>query len=147
MSPYRSTKQKFSRRRWLIALSVAGFLSVWSCGSRGSQHSILPQGSLDVPANGISVGKVIPVGGWALSEEGIESVSIYLDRRYMMDAQLGGSRPDVKNAFPQFPEAGQAGWGAVLDLTKVAPGAHAIEAQVRSKTGGITTYESRVIVQ
>jgi N-acetylmuramoyl-L-alanine amidase len=104
-------------------------------------------GSLDAPANGTTVTGRVPVGGWALSEDTVESVGVYLDRRYLLDAQLGNVRPDVQKAYPRFREAGTAGWTAVLDLTNVAAGPHTIQAQIRSKTGGMTTFEHGVTVR
>lgn len=138
-----------ARRDVFSAFGLLGIASVLTLASSCSHenHALLPQGSLDAPANGTVVGKSVGLGGWALSEDGVANVGIYLDRRYRMDAVLGGARPDVKNVYPQFPDAGNSGWSATLVLDNVAAGPHAIEIQIRSKTGGIITRETNVVLQ
>ena len=121
-------------------------LALESCKTT-RERSMLPDGFMDTPAGGVAVRKISPVMGWALSEDGIDSVSIYLDRRYMMEAKTGLSRPDVKSLYPQIVGAENSGWEADLKLDGVANGTHTITATVRSRNGSTTAFSSKVSVQ
>jgi hypothetical protein len=145
--------EKFSLSRWntrnavcCLACALA-LMAINGCGRAAQNHAMLPDGYLDTPANGASISKITPVMGWALSEDGIEGVSIYLDRRYMMDAKTGLSRPDVGQLHPQIPGADKSGWEADLKLDGIPPGVHTITAIIRSKAGATACLSTRATVQ
>ena len=124
-----------------VALLVTG-----ACRQVRNQ-AMLPDGYLDTPANGAQISEITPVMGWALSEDGIESVSIYLDRRYVMEAKTGLSRPDVGQLHPQIPDAARSGWEADLKLDGVAGGVHTIAALIRSKANATACVSTKVTVR
>ncbi|MFL6450182.1 MAG: hypothetical protein ACJ746_21260 [Bryobacteraceae bacterium] len=107
---------------------------------------MLPDGFMDVPVNGAVVQKITPVMGWAISEVGKEGVSIYVDRRYVMDAKTGLSRPDVKQVHPEVPGSENSGWEADLKLDRVPSGPHTITALIRSKERSTMSLSSKVTV-
>jgi hypothetical protein len=110
------------------------------CGSRPVEHGLsvakLPFGVVDTPHSGDTLRGAVGVGGWALSEDGIGRVAIYIDRKYVVTATLAGSRPDVAGVYRDVPEAGSSGWNAVVDTAAFTPGAHEIVVQAQSKQGG-----------
>jgi len=102
-------------------------LNVYSSGS-----SSLPFGWIDTPINGTAgIAGAIPVTGWVLDDVGIESIKIYRhpvpgdnteNLVYIGDAMLvEGARPDVEQAYPNYPQNYQAGWGYMM-LTNFLPG-------------------------
>jgi hypothetical protein len=97
--------------------------------------SRLPFGSTDIPHSGEIVRGRVPMGGWALSDDEISRIAIFVDRSYVMTATLGGPRPDVAKLYPSLPNSGESGWNAVLDTTSLQPGNHAIVVQAYSKQG------------
>ncbi len=116
------------------ALLLCGLLVSASC-SRDNTHPDLPYGAVDTPAaSGTVTGKVM-VAGWALADDGIESVSIYVDRKFASAGQTGAPRPDVQKIYPKMPASGNAGWSALLDTGAFSPGWHELTVQVRSKSG------------
>src|SRR5947209_17099517 len=78
-----------------IALLLAG------CADEKPRASLarLPFGSMDTPRNGDTIRGPTLIGGWALAESGIDSVTIYVDRNLAAFASLGINRPDVQKAF------------------------------------------------
>ena len=52
--------------------------------------------------------------GWAVADEGIEKVEIYIDGAYSFDAPYGGVRTDVRDAFPDVGGFGELGFLAGL---------------------------------
>jgi hypothetical protein len=57
---------------------------------------------MDTPRNGEVLRGNVQLAGWMLAESGIEQVMLFVDRNYAATAMLGGSRPDVANAYPLF---------------------------------------------
>jgi hypothetical protein len=90
-----------------------------------------------MPRAGKTLRGTIPLGGWALSEDGIGRVAIYVDRSYVLTATLGGSRPDVGSIYAGFPGATTAGWNALLDTTSFPAGGHEIVVQAHSNLGAL----------
>jgi hypothetical protein len=140
-----TSSRRNALRSGALAASIAVFLMSSSCQKQ--DQAILPFGSLDSPPNGAVLSKVASVAGWALAEDGVQSVSVYLDRRYIQAATLGIARQDVKTAFPQFPEAANSGWQSSLNLSGIASGPHLIQVAIRTKAGAVTTFQSSVFVK
>jgi hypothetical protein len=127
------------------------FVIVAACHSCGSvNHAKLPIGYVDVPAPGrpaVFEGNSL-VQGWALSDEGIREITLYVDRQYVSSAQTGISRPDVAAAFPKEPHALDSGWRATIDVTNLAVGAHDVVVQAIGKNGArrdIAAFPARVV--
>ncbi len=84
-----------------------------------------PFGELSTPLDGSVVRGSIPVTGWALDNNGVDSVKIYMESCgmlfYLGDAvMVEGARPDVEAAYPDYPDNSSAGWGYML-LTNLLP--------------------------
>lgn len=114
-----------------------------SCGGSHStveltkppEHAVLPLGTVEAPHVNDTLRGPWPMAGWALAESGVKSVDVYVDRNYVGSATLGGDRPDVRQAFSSFTDAGQAGWSYTLDSQKLPAGRHELVVQVRSAAG------------
>jgi hypothetical protein len=84
-----------------------------------------PIGVFSTPTDGSVVCSSIPVTGWVIDDIGVESVKIYRgdfkDLVYIGDAVfVEGARPDVEEAYPDYPKNYQAGWGYMM-LTNFLP--------------------------
>jgi len=130
---------------------VLFFVLIALCNSCSSvNHAKLPIGYVDVPApgkeavfNGNSV-----IEGWALSDEGIQEIALYVDRQYLSSAQIAISRPDVTAAFPKEAHAGNSGWRAAIDVTNLAVGSHDVVVQAMGRNGAkrdIGAFQVRVV--
>lgn len=114
---------------------AAFLLMCWiSCRSTAAP-SKLPYGYLDGPVGEQVIRGTAPVSGWAVSEDGIESVAVYVDRNFIGRATIGQSRPDVAKVLPDLAESGSSGWSLLLDTALLAEGRHEITVQIRSKRG------------
>lgn len=107
---------------------------------RLQKRAALPFGDVNTPSAGIvefrTSGPLLFLG-WALSDDGIAEVNIYVDRRYVRStAQLMRS-PDVAAVFPGFRGAGIAGFGIELAPSDVGPGRHEVVVQARSNRGAV----------
>jgi hypothetical protein len=118
----------------LVAILALAFWKGSAVRARPS-FSMLPFGSVDDPRPGAALRGRSTLRGWALSESGIESVTVYMDRTPAGFATLGVSRPDVQKAFPTFSGAAEAGWQLDFDVTGLKAGPHEMQIQARSRQG------------
>jgi hypothetical protein len=85
----------------------------------GSEQTSVPFGPFETPLDGSTVSSSIAVTGWALDDLGVESVKIYRGEPnnlvYIGDAVfVEGARPDVEQAYPDYPMNYKAGWGYMM---------------------------------
>jgi hypothetical protein len=109
-----------------------------SCGhtapAAGNQ-SPLPFGSVDAPRPNAVLNGVTQVAGWALAEQPIEEIAVYVDRKYVVSADKALPRPDVAKAQPGFEAASKSGWLAMVDTNAFPQGWHELTVQARSAAG------------
>jgi hypothetical protein len=100
--------------------TVAVTLKVYKKG-----NTSLPFGVFATPIEGSTVMSSITVTGWVLDDIGVQHVKIYRQEGkslvYIGDAVfVEGARPDVEQAYPDYPKNERAGWGYML-LTNFLP--------------------------
>lgn len=78
---------------------------------------------------------VVGLTGWALDDDGVRSVDIYVDGRIVGRAVYGTNRPGVTRNHPGFPDSDAAGFAMQLDTTRFLNGEHVVQARVTSETG------------
>jgi GT2 family glycosyltransferase len=86
----------------------------------------------------------ITVRGWALAEDGVDSVQISVPGLPAIEATTGDLRPDIKKAFPSLDQTGRSGFTAQFDSSPLSPGLCTITLRVISK--GIAVRESRTYI-
>lgn len=86
-----------------------------------TQYSLAapPFGSVESPADNVTVIGVIPVSGWVLDDVEVTRVQVYRedgwDLVYLGDGNfVEGARPDIAAAYPEYPNNDRAGWGFSL---------------------------------
>ena len=133
-----SCKSFFLRSLLALVPLVSGTI-----GYRGeSRSNILPFGVMDTPRNGERLHGIVQLVGWALAESGIKQVMVYVDRNYAVTAVLGGSRPDVADAYPAFSDGPKAGWVASLDTRTFPAGSHDLVVQATANNGATRDLSS-----
>ena len=117
-----------------------------------------PFGFFETPLDNSTVMSSIPVTGWVLDDIETTNVAIYRDPVagegsgliYIGDAVfVDGARPDVEQAYPDYPLNYQAGWGYML-LTNYLPyggnGTFTLHAKAVDKEGHGVTLGSKTII-
>lgn len=87
---------------------------------------------------------LISLVGWALDDDGIDSVDILVDGAVAGRAAIHRNRPLVAVLHPGYPDSTAAGWGFILDTTHYLNGNHTVTARVRSRTNEFVNLPSRV---
>jgi len=90
---------------------------------------------LEEPLNGEVHSGIGNLRGWAVSEDGIDRVEIYIDGKYVYDAPYGGSRGDVAKAHPEIPGSGKSGFSLAFGYSNLGFGQHSILARAFNKSG------------
>jgi len=108
-------------------------------------HAASPFGFFDgQTGGGNGAAGVVGLLGWALDDDGIAAVDIYVDGVLAGRAVYGGNRPGVGDRFPGFPDGDNAGWGFRLNTTRYLNGLHTVTPRAISVTGETTDLRSRV---
>jgi len=96
-----------------------------------------PFGAVDIPdLKGVyDASGSFPVSGWAADTDGIARVDVRIDDLNLQSAVYGDSRPDVGNAFPDFPDAVFSGYIANIDTTRVQDGVHQLTVIATDRLG------------
>lgn len=96
-----------------------------------------PFGHVDIPgteavydANGS-----FPVTGWVTDTDGVARVDVLINGSNMQSAVYGDPRPDVSNAFPDFPAALFSGFIAHVDTTRLLNGMHTLAVRAVDRQG------------
>lgn len=86
---------------------------------------------------------VVPLHGWALDDNGIQRVDIYVDGVPVGRARYGRQRTAVAAQFPGYPDSEAAGFAFQLDTTRFHNGVHEVRPLAISKTGEKTFLRAR----
>ena len=92
---------------------------------------------LEEPVDGATHSGIGNLRGWALDKQGVERVEIYIDGKYLYDAPYGGSRRDVGNKHPGFPDANNSGFSLAYGYSNLAVGPHTITARMVNSLGEV----------
>ncbi len=96
--------------------------------------SALPVGSIDQPAPNSQLAGSTVVSGWVIGSAPVQQVSILVDRVPMQFSSPSLLRPDVDRIYPQSPNK-EKGWTAVLEVSRISPGKHELEARAHEANG------------
>ena len=134
----------------ILLLMIAIILITGAACETRDGHAKLPAGVVDTPPmSGQAVLRgATPFEGWALADDGIEEVAVYIDGRYVISAQTGVERPDVAKSFPKEPGAARAGWRASVDVSGLPAGIHQFVVQAAAKNGAkrdIGAFQATVV--
>ena len=97
----------------------------------------LPFGFIDAPTAGAGVTRQIQMYGWALDDQGVAEVRIFVDGKYVARTTLTQARPDVTKAHPNYAHGTEThGWALTVTLGEAIPeGAHTLLAQAVDTQG------------
>jgi hypothetical protein len=97
----------------------------------------LPFGFIDAPTPGASVGRQIQMYGWAVDDQGVTDVRIFVDGKYVARTTLTQARPDVTKAHPNYAHGTEThGWALTVELgNAISNGPHTVLAQAVDTQG------------
>ena len=127
------------RRNFMWAVIVQAVIAapVWAAA---------PFGFFDGIARGGNSGQgLLQVVGWALDDDGVERVEVYVDEVIAGPGRYGRHRPGVAVLYPGYPDSDAAGFGFPIDTTHYTNGNHTVSVRVTSNTGETAFLNERVM--
>lgn len=125
-----------NRGGFLALISAGFFVALVSCKQEAPiSRSSLPFGSVDLPTPKSTVRGPMQIAGWALADQPIREVSIYLDGKYLTSASTKMPRPDVVLAKPDYRAARNCGYTLTVDTSTLAEGWHEVVVQAKAEDG------------
>lgn len=91
-------------------------------------------GLLEYPSSGFISG-LNPIYGWSIHPQSITKIELYIDDQLIGNIAYGGSRPDVKASFPDYPNAENSGFATVYDFSSLSQGIHVIKVRAYNQDG------------
>jgi len=88
-----------------------------------------------------SSGGTITIKGWAISKSSISSIQVYINDKFIGNATLGISRQDVKNAYPNYPNAERSGYSLSFDSSNLSIGTYKIKVIYEGSKGNSISSE------
>jgi hypothetical protein len=151
----------------LTAGTYSGFITVSSPSAANSPQQVLvtlkvyraggssvPFGVYTTPGNGATIFSSVPFTGWVLDDVGVDSVKLYRHEDnaliYIGEAVfVEGARPDVEQAYTNYPYNDKAGWGYMM-LTNFLPnggnGTFTIEAIAEDFEGRQSSLGTKTVI-
>ena len=109
------------------------------------ENKLQPRSNLDLPKEGqTTTGSTLQIGGWALHSTGIKQVKVSIDGKYMGDATIGGTREDVNNAYPGYPNGNKSGFNASIDISNISNGTKKVKVEIIANDNSVQTYERNI---
>jgi hypothetical protein len=120
-----------------LVIALPAVLGCQTASAAPDKTNELPFGFIDAPANGASVTRQVQMYGWALDDEGVTDVRLFVDGHFARSAAIDQARADVAALYPAYAGGGDVcGWAVTLTLgADLAPGPHTIIAQAVDKKG------------
>jgi hypothetical protein len=107
----------------------------------------LPVAVLENPVDGRVVSGILPIYGWALDKKGITAVELFIDDQWIANVPYGGTRNDVKTAYPDYPGAENSGFAMIFNYSVLTSGDHSIRVRVHNQDGLAKDLDARVTVK
>ncbi len=106
----------------------------------------LPIGNLENPKDGQTVSGIEVIYGWALDTTGISKIELFIDDQPIGNIPYGGTRGDVKDVYPDYPNAENSGFSMIWNYSILTPGQHSILVRLHSLDGLTKDLKATVAV-
>jgi hypothetical protein len=104
-----------------------------------------PFGVIDFPPEDEEVSAGTWGYGWALDDSGIAEVRVATELGAAAPAVVGGARPDIPSAYPEYAGAANSGFGFLVP--PAPPGLHTLSLTLVGRDGGETVLTRRVRIR
>ena len=90
---------------------------------------------LETPVQRQTYTGIATIQGWAIADEGIDRVDVYIDDSFFQSAPYGGEREDVGGAFPDVDGSTYSGFALTYNYSELSRGEHKIRAEAITSDG------------
>jgi len=111
-----------------------GLLLALALGGPVAEAGVI-QMAVEAPSEGQAFTGVGNLRGWAVSTAGIERVELYIDGAYRTPIPMGGTRRDVAQKYPTYPQSDTSGFSMAYSYNNLVNGDHSMTFRVVDKDG------------
>ncbi|MCZ2711233.1 Ig-like domain-containing protein, partial [Bacteroides fragilis] len=86
----------------------------------------------------------VTVRGWTVNGSGVKEIKVLVDGQLKAKTNVGQDRPDIANAYPQYPNAGKSGFKVDVNVSDIQNGAKKIVAEVVGNDNSVYTMERTI---
>jgi hypothetical protein len=121
--------------------------NIWMNIVAAPQKEDSPIAVLENPVQGQKVSGILPIYGWALDKKMVTKVELFIDDQLIGNIPYGGIRTDVKNAYPDYPDAESSGFAMIWNYSTLSLGDHSIKVRVHNQDGLTKDLDALVTVK
>jgi beta-N-acetylglucosaminidase len=103
-------------------------------------------GFLDSPKSGSTIAGVSTIRGWYLDGSVVEKIEVFMDGKFIGNAQYGLKRSDVAKVLPQYYNS-NSGFQFSLDSNKFKDGSHTLTIKETGKSGKSNTLTASITIK
>jgi hypothetical protein len=112
-----------------------------------SRSSVPLTGSLENPSNGQKVSGIAAISGWALDGgAGITNIELFIDGQLIGNIAYGNTRKDVKEAYPDYPNAENSGFAMIWNYSSLTSGNHTVKVRLHNQEEETKDLDASVVV-
>lgn len=93
--------------------------------------------SLEEPIRDKVHGGIGNLRGWAVAEDGIDRIEMWLNGAFLFEMPYGADRTDVATAYPNVAGAQQSGYSMAFGYSNLGAGTHTMTARAYNNVGDI----------
>ncbi len=91
--------------------------------------------TLEEPISNSTYSGVSNIRGWAIAPSGIEHIELFIDGTFLTNIPSGGSRKDVGDAYPTYPNSDQSGFSMAFNYSNLTKDQHTIAIRAIDNNG------------
>ena len=80
--------------------------------------------TLEEPAIAETYAGISNLRGWAAAPRGIDAVEVFIDGSFAFEVPMGGSRTDVGDQYPDYPDSEYSGYSMAFNYKNLVAGRH-----------------------
>jgi len=103
--------------------------------------------TLEEPAGSATYSGVSNIRGWALAPNGIARIEFFFDNKAPQIIPFGGSRRDVANDFPGYPDAAESGFSMAFNYSNLTAGEHTLSVRAFDNNGDFSERTVSFVVE
>ncbi len=111
------------------------FVLACSCSAVNAAVNTDIRITLEEPVSNARYASISNLRGWAVAENSISKLELYVDGNFVSDIPYGGLRTDVGSAFPNYPNSDASGFSMAYNYKSLSPGQHEIAVRAIDSNG------------
>ncbi|WP_261854716.1 Ig-like domain-containing protein, partial [Clostridium folliculivorans] len=98
-------------------------------------------------ASGVTTEDGFHITGWAVSQQNIDKINVYVDGNFDGSAYYGAPTGSLASYYPTYPNSDKAGYDYYIEPLKYSVGDHTVRVEAVGKDGSKAFQDRKVVIQ